>query len=78
MYNVKRSISYEPPDKPLEWYNPGDTADLSGWPEDDVKRFVAEGVIERIDAQPVVEVKTADTPRKRPPAQPSKESDNAV
>jgi hypothetical protein len=69
MFKVNRAISYQPEGKPLEWFNPGDTADLSDWPADDVKRFVAEGIVEKI-ADPA--------PLKPPRKSADKDAGNAI
>ncbi len=56
MYKIKVGVSFEHPDKGFQSYSAGESADLAGWPPDDLTRFEAEGIIERI----------ADTPLEKP------------
>jgi hypothetical protein len=52
MYLVKVGISFQAPNKPFEMHWPGETAALDGWPADDLERFEAQGIIEKLPDEP--------------------------
>lgn len=54
-YKVNVGISYQAEGEPMEMYEPGEFAVLDGWPVDDVERFEAMGIIERVDEPAPVE-----------------------
>jgi hypothetical protein len=58
-YRANVSISYG-----SETHDPGDVADLAGWPVDDLARFEAEGIITRLPDPPASKPsRKAETPK---------------
>lgn len=57
MHKVLVGISFEHPDKGFLSHLPGETVDLTGWPQADVARFEAEGIVERLPDPPAEPVK---------------------
>ena len=68
MHKINVGISYQHPQKGFLSHLPGETVDLSGWPPDDVARFEAKGIVERIAEQPAEQPKASpkagDTPER--------------
>jgi hypothetical protein len=63
MYKVNVAISYGDGAQ-AENHLPGETAELAGWPADDLARFLAQGIIEKLPDRPASKPPKAQTPPK--------------